>query len=201
MRLSFFLVPGSLFLAGLTMGCGPTNVGDYPRNPVNVAAVASPSGWTSVEEPGWFVASTPGAPKTTYETIHLDDALLHVKGLSSSDGQTVWTWIRYFEVSQLTTMLDTETLARAARDDFLAIEGVHFLREEPRRAAGPTFDFVCDVDPHSPLDPSGRAMIARVRGYKHMGPVSRIVFAIAVWPKDESDATARTFFEGFRVTS
>jgi hypothetical protein len=197
MRRSLFPVL-ALSLLG---ACGPTNVGDYPRNAVTVTSLATPPGWMSVEEPGWFVASTPGTPKTTFETIRFEDAILHVKGISASDGQSVWTWIRYFEVSQLATMLDTETLARAARDDFLAIAGVHFLRDEPRRPLGPTFDFVCNIDPHSPLDPSAKPMVARVRAYRHMGPVSRIMFAIAVWPSDGSDETARAFFEGFRVAT
>jgi hypothetical protein len=187
-----------LFLVlALLAGCGPTNVGDYPRNDLNVTAAASLPGWMSVEEPGWFAAETPGAPKTTYETIPLENAVLHVKGVSASDGRTVWTWIRYFEVNQLTTMLDTDTVARAGKDNFLSIVGVHFVRDEPHRPGGPVFDFVCDVDPRSPLDPSDKPMIARVRGYKRQAAVSRIVFAIAVWPKDASDETARAFFDSF----
>jgi len=189
----------------MTTACGPTNVGDYPRNPVTVsplpAAPAAEAGWMNVEEPAWFVAAMPASPRTTFETIHLDGALLHAKALSASDGQSVWTWIRYFEVSNLTTMLDADTLARAGRADFLGIQGVHFLRDEPPRPGGPTFDFVCNVDPHSPLDPSARPMLARVRGYKHMGTTSRITYAIAVWPADSTDETARAFFEAFHLSS
>jgi hypothetical protein len=199
MRLS----PLFLLSLGLTMGCGPTLVGDYPRGPVTVSALDAPSsaevGWMTVEEPGWFSASMPGAPRTTFETISLPGALLHAKAVSASDGKSVWTWVRYFEVSNLSTMLDADTLARAGRDDFLGIAGVHFLRDEPERP-GPTFDFVCNVDPHSPLDPSPKPMLARVRAYKHLGSASRITYAIAVWPADASDETARAFFEGFHLS-
>jgi len=187
-------------LAGAS-GCGANNIGNYPPGPVTVAALDQPSGWMNVEEPGWFVASTPGVPSTTFETIPIEGAVLHAKALSASDGQSVWTWIRYFEVSNLTTMLDADTLTRAARDDFLGIAGVHFLRDETQRPGGPTLDFVCKVDPHSPLDPSTKPMVARVRAYRHMGQSSRVTFAIAVWPADGSDETARAFFEAFRISS
>jgi hypothetical protein len=189
--------------------CGPNNVGDFPPGSVAVSAftpqsaddggVPAPPGWMKVEEPGWFVASMPSAPRTTFETIPLDAALLHTKSLSASDGTSVWTWIRYFEVSNLTTMLDADTLARAARTNVLGIAGVHFLRDEPARPGGPMFDFACSVDPHSPLDPSPQPMVARVRGYKHSGKTSRVTFAIAVWPADASDESARAFFEAFRI--
>jgi hypothetical protein len=201
-----------LAAAMLGLACGPTNVGDFPPGAVTVAALSTssgpdkggpsmPPGWMNVEEHGWFVSAMPASPRTTFETIHLEGALLHAKALSASDGASVWTWIRYFEVSNLTTMLDADTLARAARDNFLGIPGVHFLRDEPPRPGGPMFDFACTVDPHTPLDPSARPMVARVRGYKHSGTVSRVTFAIAVWPADASDESARAFFEAFRVTT
>ena len=88
---------------------------------------------------------------------------------------------------------------RAGRDDVLAIGGVRFLRDEPRRAGGPAFDFVCTVAPHSPLDPSDSPMVARVRAYGRTGASARITFAIAVWPEGTSDEAARAFFEAFRV--
>jgi hypothetical protein len=180
-------------------GCIPSTFGDYPKTAVVVAPLESPSGWTHVEEPGWFKASMPGAPKTTFETIGVQDSHLQVKALSATDGSGVWTWIRYFEVSALTTMLDPETLTRAGRDDFLAISGVRFLRDEPHRPGGPTLDFVCTVAPHSPLDASDSPMVARVRAYGHIGASARITFAIAVWPAEASDEAARTFFDAFRV--
>jgi hypothetical protein len=96
-------------------------------------------------------------------------------------------------------MLTPDTLLRAGRDDFLAITGVRFLREEPHTSGGPTVDFVCTVDPHSPLDPSDGPMFARVRGYARMGTSARVVFAIAVWRADGTDEAARGFFDGFRL--
>lgn len=186
-------------LAALTLSCGPTTFGDYPRGAVVVAPLASPSGWTHVEEPGWFAASMPGDPKTTFESIAVQDSRVQVKALSATDGQGVWTWIRYFEVSSLTTMLDPETLMRAGRDDFLGIAGVTFLRDEPRRPGGPTVDFVCSVAPHSPLDVSDSPMVARVRGYGHFGSSARVTLAIAVWPATTGDEAARAFFDAFRV--
>jgi hypothetical protein len=193
--------------------CGPTNVGEFPFGAVTVTAAsasppppgenppAMPAGWVSVEEPGWFLASMPAPPKTTYENIPLEGAILHAKGLSASDGASVWTWIRYFEVNNLTTMLDADALARASRTDLLGIKGVHFLRDEPARPHGPMFDFACSIDPKSPLDPSSKPMMARVRGYKHSGARSRITFAIAVWPADGSDDSARAFFDAFRPST
>jgi hypothetical protein len=195
-------------LAGVS-GCGPTNVGDFPPGSVLVSVhspaavsdggLALPQGWLKVEEPGWFEASMPAAPRTTFDAVPIEGAILHTKSLSASDGTSVWTWIRYFEVSTLTTMLDADTLARAGRANILAIAGVHFLREEPTRPGGPIFDFACTVDPRSPLDPSGVPMVARVRGYKRAGKSSRITFAIAVWPAESTDETARAFFEAFRI--
>ena len=193
------LLLGGLAALFLSTACGPTTFGDYPRGAVAVSPAESPSGWTHVEEPGWFSALLPGAPKTTFETIGLQDSHLQVKALSATDGQQVWTWIRYFEVSSVTTMLDTDTLMRAGRDDVLAIGGVRFLRDEPRRAGGPTLDFVCTVAPRSPLDPSDSPMVARVRAYGRTGSSARITFAIAVWPEGTSDEAARAFFAAFRV--
>jgi hypothetical protein len=189
----------TVIVVALSGACGPNNFGDYPRGAVVVAPLTSPSGWTHVEEKGWFSASLPGPPKTTFESIAVQDAHLQVKALSATDGAGVWTWIRYFEVSSLTTMLDPEALMRAGRDDFLAISGVRFLRDETRRPGGPTLDFVCTVAPHSPLDASDSPMVARVRAYGHIGTSARVTFAIAVWPADASDEAARAFFEGFRV--
>jgi hypothetical protein len=187
-------------LAAFTLtACPPSTVGDYPRGAVVVAPLPSRQGWSSVEEPGWFAAAMPGAPTTTFESIALADSHLQVKALSATDGQRVWTWIRYFEVSTLTTMLDPEALMRAGRDDFLGIAGVTFLREEPRQPSGPTIDFVCTVAPHSPLDASDSPMIARVRGYGRFGAWAHVVFAIAVWPAEASDQDALAFFDAFRV--
>jgi len=152
-----------------------------------------------VEEPGWFTASLPGPPQTTFETIGVSGSHVQLKALSATDGREVWTWIRYFEVSSLTTMLDADTLMRAGRSDVLGIAGVRFLRDEPRPPGGPTFDFVCTVAPHSPLDPSDTPMLARVRAYGHGGASSRVTFAIAVWPADGKDEAARAFFDAFRV--
>jgi len=183
----------------LASGCGPSTFGDYPRGELAISVAASPSGWTHVEEAGWFSASLPGAPKTTFETIGVQESKVQVKALSATDGQQVWTWIRYFEVSSLTTMLDPDTLMRAGRSDVLGIAGVRFLRDEPRQPGGPTFDFVCSVAPHSPLDPSDTPMLARVRAWGRRGASSRVTFAIAVWPAGGDDQAARAFFDAFRL--
>lgn len=182
-----------------TSGCGPTTFGDYPRGPVAVSPRPSPSGWVHVEEPKWFAASLPGDPKTTFETISVAESHVQVKALSASDGQRIWIWVRYFEVSSVTTMLDGDTLIRAGQQDFLAIPGVKFLRDEPHSPGGPTFDFTCSVAPHSPLDSSDAPMVARVRAYGRAGGSTRVTFAIAVWPEATGDEAARTFFDAFHM--
>ena len=192
------------FLLGLCLlasagGCSPTTFGDYPRAPVKVTPLASPAGWTRVEEPRWFSASMPGEPTTRVETIGVEDAHVEVKALSATDRKTLFTWIRYFEVSSVSTMLDADALVRAGRRDFLGIDGVSFVRDEPRKGGGPALDFVCSVAPRSPLAPSDTPMVARVRAYGHVGPTNRIVFAVAVWPAGASDEAARAFFDALRV--
>jgi hypothetical protein len=179
--------------------CGPSTFGDYPRGAVVVAPAAAPTGWMHVEEQGWFSALFPGEPKTTFETVLVQDSHVQTKALTATDGQKVWTWVRYFEVSSLTTMLDAETLMRWGRTDFLAISGVRFLRDEPRAPGGPAVDFVCSVAPRSPLDNSDAPMVARVRAYSRTGTSTRVIFAIAVWPESATDEAARAFFEAFHV--
>jgi hypothetical protein len=187
-----------LALASST-ACGPSTFGDYPRSPVVVAPLDARPGWSAVEEPGWFSATMPGAPKTDFESIAVTGGRAEVKGVIATDQRSVWTWIRYFEVNAITSMLDPDTLLRAGRDDFMSLEGVRFLRDEPRAPGGPALDFVCAVAPRSPLDLSDQPMFARVRAYERRGGTSRVIFAIAVWPAATSDEAARAFFEGLRV--
>ncbi len=179
--------------------CGGGNLGEYPRGPLAVEPAPELAGWMHVDEPGWFSASLPSSPRTSFETIALSRTHLQVKALSATDQQNLFVWVRYFEVSQLTTMLDPAALLQAGRDDFLAIPGVSFTRDEPRRPGGPNFDFVCAIAPGSPLNLSDAPMVARVRAYGRAGTSARATFAIAVWPAGGSDEPARAFFDSFRV--
>jgi hypothetical protein len=188
-------------LVTFTAACAPATFGDYPHAPVRVTPLDSPAGWTHVEEPLWFSASLPAEPKTSFETIGVEDSHVQVKALYASDGASVWTWIRYFEVSSVSTMLDEGTLLRAGKRDFMAIPGVSFVRDEPRKAGEPSLDFVCAVAPRSPLAPTDTPMVARVRAYGHVGTSTRITIVIAVWPESGSDAAARSFFDAFHFAT
>jgi hypothetical protein len=195
LALALPVVAAALSLAG----CGPTLVGEYPHGQVAVAVLTSgPPGWFQVDEPGWLIASMPAAPTTTFETIEMQGARVQVKALSATDQKTVFTWLRYFEVSTLKTMLDRAALLEAGKANFLGIQGVHFLRDEPRRD-GVQLDFLCDVDPHSPLAPSDRPMVAHVRAFGREGTTMRITFAIAVFPADGTPDAANAFFDELRI--